>query len=233
MRQFLKKKHFPAHDAGFSLIELLVVVSIFFIITTIALFKQSKFSSDILITNTAYDVALAIRQAQVYGVGSKQSGSDTLEDRRKSYGISFSYRESDSDTKFIMFSESPYDDLGKSYRSLYDATDTDHYTEVEPFSLKREQKIADFCGRNIGELWECAYSTAAGDINRLNIAFIKPNLNPVIKPDIDGGGGSQYDEAKIIVQSSLGDKCRTIYVNSVGQITVLPVESGDGGCDIE
>lgn len=59
MHTFIKNK-----TKGFSLLELLVVISIFTIITTIALFNQGQLNSNVLLTNLAYDVALTVREVQ-------------------------------------------------------------------------------------------------------------------------------------------------------------------------
>lgn len=222
---FLKnKKKQIQKSKGFSLIELIVVVSIFLIISSITLFKQSKFSSDILITNTAYEVALAIREAQVFGSGSKQ-GEDTSANRSKSYGIFFDDGEAKN---FLLFSEEPVvSGQTKLYDSMYDPSN-DAFSVEDTITLNRDQKINDFCGIDGDDDEEQCASEA--DIEGLSISFVKPNLNPIIK-GISGAEETVFSGAKIIVQSDLGDKCRTIFVNNVGQISVQPVSSGESGCN--
>jgi prepilin-type N-terminal cleavage/methylation domain-containing protein len=61
--------------SGFSLIELLVSISIIVIITSIALVRNSSFNQTILLTNQAYELALDIRRSQVLGV-SVQAGAE-------------------------------------------------------------------------------------------------------------------------------------------------------------
>ncbi|MBI2004934.1 prepilin-type N-terminal cleavage/methylation domain-containing protein [Patescibacteria group bacterium] len=56
-----------ALPGGFTLVELLVVVSIMLIITSTLLLQQRKFNSATLMRTLAYNIALSIRQAQVYG----------------------------------------------------------------------------------------------------------------------------------------------------------------------
>ena len=67
---FYKMKLLNIHkiNRGFTVVELLVVVSIMVIMTTIVLFNYNKFNDSMLISNLAYDVSLTIRQAQTYGV---------------------------------------------------------------------------------------------------------------------------------------------------------------------
>lgn len=219
------KKNQNKFQKGFSLVELIVVVSIFIIISTVTLFKQSKFSSDILITNTAYEVALAIREAQVFGSGSKQGG-DAASNRSKSYGVFFN----DEEKSFLMYAESPtLNDDAKVYDSVFDPLDEDKYSVVDTITLNRDQKINDICGIDLNDedQFKCLVE---GEIEELNIAFIKPNLNPVIKGK-SGADVTTFDGARIIVQSDLGDKCRTIFINNAGQVSVIAVEPGESGCN--
>lgn len=211
---------------GFSLVELLVVVSIFLIITSVTLFKQGKFSSDTLITNTAYEVALAIREAQVYGVGSKQGGGEV---GNKSYGVHF---DEHTDNSFVLFSEDPDPNNGGSFESSYYYSpnqDSDYrYDLVKQINFEKDQKIKYFCVKQRGQVdFICSTNQ---NLDTLDISFIKPNLDAVIVGINDGAHLPDIEEAKIIVESSLGDKCRTVLVNWVGQINVDSVVPGDNGC---
>ena len=61
--------------AGFTLIELLVSIAIFIIITSVAVWNNSQFNSTILLTDLGYEIALSVRQAQVYGITVKAPAS--------------------------------------------------------------------------------------------------------------------------------------------------------------
>jgi prepilin-type N-terminal cleavage/methylation domain-containing protein len=52
---------------GFTLIEFIVIISIFAIMASVALFNFSGFRSTVGQNNLAHDIALTIRQAQVFG----------------------------------------------------------------------------------------------------------------------------------------------------------------------
>src|SRR5678810_853508 len=56
---------------GFSLIELLVVLAIITIITAVVISSQSAFNKTLVLQNTAYDVALTLRFAETYALGSR------------------------------------------------------------------------------------------------------------------------------------------------------------------
>lgn len=58
---------------GFTLIEFIVIISIFAVMAAVALFNFKGFRSNVSLNNLAHDIALTIRQAQVSG-GSTLSG---------------------------------------------------------------------------------------------------------------------------------------------------------------
>lgn len=209
------------NSRGFSLIELLVVVSIFLIVTTITLFKQSKFSSDILITNTAYEVALTIREAQVLGVGSKQQ---SFENRKQAYGVYISSSSVGVENgDYLQYSESPENDV---YSFFYDSNNENFQILGSGIHLTRSQKFKKFCVTNASNETKCS-----DELSALNIAFVKPNLDSkILAKDLNQQTG-EYRSAEIVIESSLGDKCRTIDINSVGQIAIRPVTPGTTGCE--
>ena len=61
---------------GFTLIEFIVIISICAIMAAVALFNFQGFRSNVAINNLAHDMALTLRQAQVFG-WSAQSGVDS------------------------------------------------------------------------------------------------------------------------------------------------------------
>lgn len=70
---------------GFTLIELLVVLAIIGIIMVIVLTGQSSFNKTIILSNTAYDIALTLRDAESYGLGSRA----TAVTANAGYGVHF------------------------------------------------------------------------------------------------------------------------------------------------
>jgi prepilin-type N-terminal cleavage/methylation domain-containing protein len=68
MKNIFKKNN---NDSGFTLVELMVVVGIITVISALSIFNSSKLNSGVLLSNTAYEVGLIIRDAQVSGLGAK------------------------------------------------------------------------------------------------------------------------------------------------------------------
>jgi prepilin-type N-terminal cleavage/methylation domain-containing protein len=61
---------------GFSLIELMVTVAIVMLVTGISLARYGSFNNSVLLKSQAYELALDIRQTQLYGVSvTGQSGN--------------------------------------------------------------------------------------------------------------------------------------------------------------
>src|SRR4051812_19475908 len=70
--KFFKKS---TTKAGFTLLELLITLGIFVIITTLVLANDRRFGNTVNITSLAYDVALSVREAQTYGFAVKGSSN--------------------------------------------------------------------------------------------------------------------------------------------------------------
>lgn len=232
---------------GFTLIELVTVVSIMILISSVALFRHSKFSSDILITNAAYEIALSIRQVEVFGLSSKSIGSGATAKYQAGYGIHFSPAlargESNGNSSYVTFFEDPIEDInagvGSDSQFFYQYNGINQH--IDTLELTQGQKIVKYCVRKntLPKDWDC-WSDIPGDIQGeignmiVNIVFVKPNpeahitvgtiSNGVITY---GGAGPTNDRVKIVVQSALGDKCRSITVSVAGQISVDPIDPSD------
>ena len=162
-------------NAGFTLIELMVVIAIFTLITTIALFDQGKMNSNVLLTNLAYDIALSVRQAQSYGIGVKYSdpvpsGIDG------GYGIYVTKSKPDT---LIIFHDV---DGSGGYDPTYDGLPEKEYV----FSNQRGNSIKFLCAQHTGQV-----KRLSGDILAIISADREhggqPHLHP--RPIVDSKFG--------------------------------------------
>jgi hypothetical protein len=207
------------------------------VVTSAVLFKQTKFSSDILITNMAYEVALTIKDAAVAGLSSRASSTILF---KNGYGVHFEPAPGGgSPSSFIEFFDvSP--DVGLTQPVEDDQNGLDHFYSVldvasrdkvdKVISLTQGQTIKQYCAKRASNLWNCGPS--AGYV--LNIVYVRPNPDAHITMGTIGSGWDRetYSEAKIVVQSGLGDKCRTVSVTISGQVSVDPIDPNDlDGCD--
>lgn len=222
-----KIKAKPMLVCGFTLIEMLVVVAIIIVMTSVLLLKQSKFSSDILVTNAAYEVALSIREAQVYGISSKEgavSGSTDV-----GYGVYLSNTPKPPQTAVNSFTI--YSDAGlnpgatlNSYPFNYPTVNgaTNEFTDVEYPALTDGQTILNFCVDGV--------CSKTGTLTSMNIGFIKPNPEALIYAN--GGSVPASNAAIIVVASSLGDKCRVVRITPIGQISVDTPKNDNSDCSV-
>lgn len=67
--------HVKCSQRGFTLVEVLVSIGIFTVLTGVVLSNYRGYNTNALFANASEDIVLALRQAQVYGVGSKGEGS--------------------------------------------------------------------------------------------------------------------------------------------------------------
>ena len=188
---------------GFTLVELLVTISIFAILTGVVLFNQQKFNSTILLTNLAYDTALTIRQAQTYGVNIKEfdsgGGSQFVP-----YGVHFDI--SETNKSFILFAD--INNENKYSESLTTCNMQDGC--VNRYDIKRGNYIFDIKVTNNG---------VESSVSKLDIIFKRPNPDAII----NSKGDSEYKncvKVEIFLRGADGSQ-RTVVVQSNGLIEIV------------
>ncbi len=107
---------------GMTLVELVVVLSIFMIVAGLTIFEYQQFRSGASVQNIADDIALSIRKAQSFAIGVRNTNANFS----SGFGIHFSVgqiaqapRSGSSDT-FIVFA-----DLGSAPNKSYDYESTE------------------------------------------------------------------------------------------------------------
>ena len=194
---------------AFTLVELLVVLGIFMVITGTILANHTRFNSSVLLGSLAYDMALSVRQAQVYGLSVQTFGtrfSATGYDIQVGYGIHLS---SAAPGSYILFADQP------PANDRYDAGEA-----IQTYTLSLNHSIASFCGTLSAA--DGGGSQCSTDVSNpptyLDIVFFRPNPDANILSD-QLPAGHMYSSASIVVRSSQGET-RTITVQSTGQISV-------------
>jgi prepilin-type N-terminal cleavage/methylation domain-containing protein len=192
---------------GFTVIELAVVSALFGLMAVVAVMGQSRLDNNLLIDNMAYEIALAIREAQVYGLATRERASGA-DDFNRLYGIHF---EENSDSFFVY--SKPHSSPGDSGK--YDAANS---VKVDTYKLGAKMDVRQICAMSISNEW-CDSNTS-----RVDIAFIRPNPDARFYFYSDGGGdfsppGQAISSAKITIESRRGLK-RSISVGLTGQINV-------------
>jgi prepilin-type N-terminal cleavage/methylation domain-containing protein len=201
MHSSLERK--PARFArGFTLIELLISASIIALVTALVLVKYKSFDSSVLLKDTAYEIALALREAQIKSVSVVQR-DDSFD---YPYGISFTDSAANS----------------KQFTAFYD-TDNDTPPQQDPtgevlqtFTIGGSMEVDRLCVDQ-GAGWTCGDD----NVDRLDISFKRPNFNAIFYAS-EGGNApmGNISSAKIIVKSPNGTDSYAVIVSGLGQITV-------------
>lgn len=196
---------------GFTIIELLVVLAIIATITAVALSSQSSFNKTLILANTAYDIALTIRSAESFGLGSRAIGSVAS----PGYGIHF---QKDTTNSFIFFADtSPVTNSSctrpdcKPGDKLYASTDT----LVQTYRLGNNIIISDFCVYSTATGVSCASSNGSG-LSSLDVVFARPNPDASIV--VNGTSFTSYTTACLKISSQNGQLSRFVSVAASGEI---------------
>lgn len=185
-------------NKGFTLVELMISVGIFALITALLVAKYGTFNQGILLTNLAYDVALTLRTAQSYGLNVKSTpgGTDRYSNEfNLPYGVHFDKGISGTpapNTQIIFFADN----------GDWQYTSSDQV--ISTYNIKRGSKIETICGGT-----DNAHCNTT--LNALDVIFIRPD------PDAIMTGNAVY--AEITLKSSDGGTKKVI-VRRTGQIAV-------------
>ncbi len=190
--------------SGFTLVELMVCVAIMMILSSVIIFNHKGFNDNLEITNLSYQVGLALRQAQVYGVSTRDfKGGATQADRFNTpYGVHF---DRNKPAEYIFFADA-------NKNGIYNTTPTD--TILEKVDIGRGNKISDICKI------KSAITTCG--LNIADITFTRPepepifSVNSVLDTDIS---------TVAICLTSPGFRYKKITVYNTGQISITNTTS--------
>lgn len=200
---FIRKNIFCRSVRGFSLLELLVVMSIFSVISLIVLANHSRFNSSVLLGSLAYKIALSVREAQVYGLSVRgQSTSFQV-----GYGVHFA-----GGTTYTLFADM---DGNKMYDTIAD-NGFPADVIVKAYTLSQGHLISDFCGIQVSGTRQCAVGSV---ITYLDVVFLRPDPDASMVSNIFAPPSS-YSSAEITVSSPQGST-RKVTVASTGQVSVV------------
>ena len=190
---------------GFTLIELLIVLSIFVVMSTLLLANYRKFGNSIDATNLAYDVALSVREAQMYGLATQNvAGQFKFGLENIPHGIHF---DTGTPTSYIIFA-----DANVNYK--YDSSE-----KTKEYNLNNGYKITEVCASGTPD--NCGTGAMSG-VASLDILFVRPNPDAksyFYKTDETAVSGT-FPDVKIKIVSPDGSKKKAIRVLKSGQITV-------------
>ncbi len=208
---------------GLTVLELVVVMSIFVIISAIMLFNYSQYKSNISLGNLSQDIALTIRKAQVYAIGVK--GTDVGGGGRQfpGYGLHFSLpslpgsASSGSSSSFIFFSDIPFTPglLGDhTYNQLTGTCDNLMYGNecMNIIDINSSDRITALCVDTL-----CVDSTLSPSVD---IVFTRPNPEPTFCFRVNGGSCTTLASYVSIKVQSTDSREKVISIWNTGQIRI-------------
>ncbi len=225
----INKKN-SSSQSGFTLTELLVAMGIIFFLATITLTNYNKFGRTIDLENTAYEVALAVREAQIFGInrlsdsvtgsGAVDLDTDVSAEDPIPYGVYFD------------ISPNPIPGTGqKGFINFVDVVDSNPITQerlFNPSALPAGNCLvnnsteclstAAFTGRTYIHSMCSGDSAAVCDpVETLHITFKRPDPDAEIKVN-----SSDTDSYARITLGSLSDDAlfKSIAIGVAGQITI-------------
>ncbi len=209
---------------GFTLIEMIIVIAIIGIITVVVITSQSAFNKSLVLSNAAYDVALALRSAESYGLGSRVS---TTLVSNTGYGLSFTA--GGAAKTFTLFADStpatpsavnchgipPTGSLSpdaKVGNCIYNGGVAGD-SVLTTYTLNNGITVSKICANNAGT-WTCTPT-----LTRLTIVFVRPDPTPFMSIVVGGAPtySSAITQACLTLVSPQGGS-RSISVNVTGQI---------------
>jgi prepilin-type N-terminal cleavage/methylation domain-containing protein len=191
-----------AHRA-FTLIELLVVTGIIVVVSTVVLADNNRFGGKVQLENLAYDIALSIRQAQVYGISVARFGAGTFS---AGYGVHFDTSNFNTYVLFADIYPTPGDGIFQAAQGeLVSTTD-----------ITSGYRILKVCAP------EGTDSTSCTDVGSVDVTFERPEPDAWISA---GGTSCAYglgvcaDSARIVLQSPRSD-IMSVVMEANGQISI-------------
>jgi prepilin-type N-terminal cleavage/methylation domain-containing protein len=179
MFNFFNKKIKENNSRGFTLVEMTIVGAIFGILTVIVVFKYGDFTSNLLVTNMAYEIALTARQAQAFSVGVRGYELEGTRTFDNPYGIFFILNESTEQglshsRSFIFFVDRDDNQMcGAGDDSATTCACAAGDECVEQYTLQRNIRITEIrLGRNTCE--------PEGDVSSAAVSFKRPSPEAIV-----------------------------------------------------
>ncbi|MEK9166542.1 MAG: prepilin-type N-terminal cleavage/methylation domain-containing protein [Patescibacteria group bacterium] len=183
---------------GFTLIELIVTITIFGIIASLALANYPQFSQRAALTKTAQEIAMALRKAQSLSLGVRGVGTGGPL-QFPSYGVQF---QTASPRQFFIFA----DLNGNNQHDV--ASDV----VVETFFVESTPSIFMICAG------EETLSNPDCSLPAIDIVYSRPQASSQFPVVILGAAGAV--DAEIKVRNPSGTAIKTIVVWATGQVAV-------------
>lgn len=190
---------------GFTLIELAVAMAIAITMITSLVIQQSRWNDRLTVNTQTYELALMIRQAQIYSLGVREYTDGVGDKFDVGYGIHINMA---NPNQYIFFADKDKD-------LIYDAGEE---LSSETKSFTRGVTLKSICGKNPA----IRFCYPAGSITQLDISFFRPEPKANAKfLNSAGNVVAPFILPGEIFLQSVGGKESSIKIESNGQISII------------
>lgn len=205
--------HFK-NQRGFTLVEMIVVIAIFGIVTVVVLANLPVFRDRTSLDLVAQEVAIHLRGAQVFGAGGRVGATA----ERPTYGLHFEQVEG-GQIVFHLFRDIP-DSNGYGNQAFDNDDDCKpgNFLDLLDDNCELEQTYTVSKGFLIPLLKVNGASSGDTEPESMDILFTRPKLEPVIAIN---GTDTNAQSAEVIIQSVRSKECRSVKIWNNGQIAVV------------
>lgn len=215
-------------NRGFTIVELMVSVAIFVVMTSLVMAKFGNLNQGTLLTDTAYDIALTLRTTQSYGLSVKNAGGLGGVNFSLPYGLNFNQSATAdpcgaTQTSIKLFADN-HETAGQSFNGGCRSVDL----PVSTYALTRGATIKNICVTANNFCPKDASGNTIYNTTELSVSFQRPNPDALICPNYNGTtcdpgaticGGNTCIYAEVQLSGSDGST-RTVAINRDGLISV-------------
>jgi len=206
---------------GFTLVEMVVCIAIFAMMTALLVAKYGTFNQSVLLTDLAYDTAITVRTAQTFGLSVQSSAIGAGSSFNYAYGVEFCAIAAGVgcgtvnsvnlyNNLLVLFADANSNGsiIGDG---IYNAGDI----QESLYTITRGAVISGFCFTD-----GCSASDIDPNNTRLDITFKRPNPDAVINVlNKNSSWSSNNSYAAIFIKGTDGST-RQVIVRNTGQVSV-------------
>ena len=209
MKIFPRRQIYPLCSHAFTLVEMVIVISIVSVISTIVIFNYGKYQDNVELSSSAQKIVLALQEAQVWGTAVREfpPGTGIFD---VGYGVYFNTA---NPGQFIFFADSTNDNKYNGDAMSSPCGPSNECLEKTIF--KTGYSISALCGGNDA-------SSCTNAPSELHLVFTRPNVGETdtgLGPTIKDGSGVDYKYVKITITSPQGES-KYIEVQTSGTISM-------------
>lgn len=199
---------------GLTVLELLVVIGIMAVISTVVLTHYPEFGGSLSLGRVARETALSVRQAQAYGLGVRGIADPV---KYPPYGIYFSQA---TPNEFILFADLNNNGDGNGYYDPGNGCGSADTECVEEYDYSSKEYIAELCTINADSGENPDSSDCNQTVDDLSITFKRPEPEAYIRSR--AYPATLFNGALVrLVSRKYPAKQQLIRVWITGQISVL------------